>query len=211
MESRGGRAPERVPAAAGDWRPIMPYDEIEFEAEESMEKAVSFLKQEFRGVRTGRASPGLVEHVKVKVPAYGEAPMELKALATITTPDPSLLLVKPFDPTTLKDIERALQEASLGINPQSDGKVIRLPIPALSGERRQQIAGQIKKMAEAQKVALRNARRDAIQKIDAEKKAGTMPEDEAKKGHDAMDKLTKKYEGMLDEMTAAKTREVMAV
>lgn len=189
----------------------MPYDEIEFEAEEAMEKAVSFLKQEFRGVRTGRASPGLVEHVKVKVPAYGEAPMELKALATITAPDPSLLLVKPFDPTTLKDIERALQEASLGINPQSDGKVIRLPIPALSGERRQQIAGQIKKMAEAQKVALRNARRDAIQKIDAEKKAGTMPEDAAKKGHEGMDKLIKKYEGTLDEMTAAKTKEITQV
>ncbi len=189
----------------------MPYDEIEFEAEEAMEKAVSFLKQEFRGVRTGRASPGLVEHVKVKVPAYGEAPMELKALATITAPDPSLLLVKPFDPTTLKDIERALQEASLGINPQSDGKVIRLPIPALSGERRQQIAGQIKKMTEAQKVALRNARRDAIQKIDAEKKGGKMPEDEAKKGHEDMDKLIKKYEGILDEMTAAKTKEVTQV
>jgi ribosome recycling factor len=153
----------------------------------------------------------LVEHVKVKVPAYGEAPMELKALATITAPDPSLLLVKPFDPTTLKDIERALQEASLGINPQSDGKVIRLPIPPLSGERRQQIAAQIKKMAEAQKIALRNARRDAIQKIDAEKKAGKMPEDDAKRGHEAMDKLTKKYEGMLDDMTAAKTKEVTAV
>lgn len=189
----------------------MPYDEIELESEESMEKAVNFLKQEFRGVRTGRASPGLVEHVRVKVPAYGDAPMELKALATITSPDPSMLLVKPFDPTTLKDIERSLQEASLGINPQSDGKVIRLPIPALSGERRQQIAAQIKKMSEAQKVALRNARRDAIQKIDAEKKAGTMPEDEAKKGHDSMDKLTKKYEGIIEEMTIAKTKEVTQV
>lgn len=186
----------------------MPLDEIEFEAEEAMEKAVAFLKQEFRGVRTGRASPGLVEHVRVKVPAYGEAPMELKALATISAPDPSMLLVKPFDPTTLKDIERGLQEASLGINPQSDGKVIRLPIPALSGERRQQIAGQIKKLVEGQKVTLRNARRDAIQKIDAEKKGGTLPEDDAKRGHDVIDKLQKKYEGTIDEMLAAKTKEV---
>ncbi len=186
----------------------MPLDDIEFVAEEAMEKAVSFLKQEFRGVRTGRASPGLVEHVRVKVPAYGEAPMELKALATISSPDPSMLLVKPFDPTTLKDIERGLQEASLGINPQSDGKVIRLPIPALSGERRQQIAGQIKKMVEAQKITMRNARRDAIQKIDTEKKGGTMPEDDAKKGHDVIDKLLKKYEGAIDEMLTAKTKEV---
>lgn len=189
----------------------MPYDEIEFEAEDAMEKAVSFLKDEYRGVRTGRASPGLVEHVKIKIASYGDAPMDLKALATITTPDASMLLVKPFDPTTLKEIERGLQEADIGINPQSDGKVIRLPVPPLSGERRQQIAGQIKKMAEQQKVVLRNARRDAIQKIDAEKKAGTMPEDDAKRAHDAMDKLTKKYEGMLDEMIQAKTKEVTAV
>lgn len=189
----------------------MPYDEIEFEAEEAMEKSVKYLKDEFRGVRTGRASPGLVEHVKIKVPAYGEAPMELKALATISAPDASMLLVKPFDPTTLKDIERGLQEASLGINPQSDGKVVRLPIPPLSGERRQQIGTQIKKMAEAQKIALRNARRDAIQKIDGEKKAGTMPEDDAKRGHESIDKLTKKYEAMIDEMMAGKTKEIMEV
>lgn len=189
----------------------MPYDEIEFEAEEAMEKSVKFLKDEFRGVRTGRASPGLVEHVKIKVPAYGEAPMDLKALATITTPDAGMILVKPFDPTTLKDIERGLQEASIGINPQSDGKVIRLPVPPLSGERRQQIASQIRKMAEQQKIVLRNARRDAIQKVDAEKKAGTMPEDDAKRGHESIDKLTKKYEAAIDELVEAKTKEVMAV
>ena len=186
----------------------MPYDEIEFEAEAAMEKAVDFLKKEYRGVRTGRASPGLVEHIKIKVPSYGDAPMELKALATIAAPDATMLMVKPFDPGTLKDIERGLQEADLGINPQSDGKVIRLPVPPLSGERRQQIATQIKKMGEAQKIALRNARRDAIQQIDAEKKAGEMPEDIAKKGHDEIDKLTKKYEGILDELMKAKTKEV---
>lgn len=189
----------------------MPLDEIEFEAEQAMDKAVTFLKQEYRGVRTGRASPGLVEHVKVKVPAYGDAPMELKALATISTPDAGMILVKPFDPTTLKDIERSLQEADIGINPQSDGKVVRLPVPALSGERRQQIASQVKKMAEAQKVVLRNARRDAIQKIDAGKKKGDIPEDDAKRGHEAIDKLTKKYEGMIDEAMSAKTKEVTEV
>jgi len=186
----------------------MPSDEIEFEAEAAMEKAVDFLKKEYRGVRTGRASPGLVDQVRVKVPAYGDAPMDLKALATISTPDATLVLVKPFDPSTLKDIERALQEADIGINPQSDGKVIRLPVPPLSGERRQQIAAQVKKMAEGQKVAMRNARRDAIQAINAEKKAGDMPEDDAKKSHEVMDKLTKKYEGILDDLMKAKTKEV---
>jgi ribosome recycling factor len=186
----------------------MTYEEIEFEAEASMEKAVDFLKKEYRGVRTGRASPGLLDHVKVKVTAYGDAPMDLKALATVSAPEATLLVVKPFDPTTLKDIERGLQEADLGINPQSDGKVIRLPVPPLSGERRKQIAGQVKKMAEAQKVTLRNARRDAIQLIDSAKKEGEMPEDDAKKGHDEIDKLTKKYEKTLDDLMAAKTKEV---
>jgi ribosome recycling factor len=189
----------------------MPYDEIEFEAEDGMEKAVDFLKKEYRGLRTGRASPGLVEHVKIKVAAYGGTPMELKSLATIAAPDPTLLMVKPFDPGTLKDIERGLQEADLGINPQSDGKVIRLPIPPLSGERRQQIATQVKKLAETQKVALRNIRREAVTKIDAEEKAGDMPEDDAKKGHDSIDKLTKKYEGLLDDLAKAKTKEVTEV
>lgn len=186
----------------------MTYEEIEFEAEESMDKAVTYLKQEYRGVRTGRASPGLVDHLKVKVPAYGEAPMDIKSLATISTPDATMIMVKPFDPTTLKDIERAIQEAAIGINPQSDGKVIRLPVPPLSGERRQQIASQVKKLAEGQKVALRNARRDAIQKVDAGKKAGEIPEDDAKRGHESMDKLTKKYEGMLDDLMNAKIKEV---
>lgn len=189
----------------------MPMDEIEFEAEERMEKALDYLKTEFRGVRTGRASPGLVEHVRIVVQSYGEDPMELRALATISTPEPSLLLIKPFDPTTLKDIERGLQQAELGINPQSDGKVIRLPVPPLSGERRQQIIGQIKKMAEAQKIAVRNVRREAIQKIDAEKKDGDIPEDDAKKGQERIDALIKKYEKDIDTMLASKTKEVEQV
>ena len=186
----------------------MPLDEIELEAEDAMEKAVTFLKAEYRGVRTGRASPGLVDQVKIKVAAYGDTPMELKSLATIAAPDASVLVVKPFDPSTLKDIERGLQEADLGINPQSDGKVVRLPVPPLSGERRAQIAAQVKKLCENQKVVLRNARREAIQIIDAEKKAGTLPEDDAKRGHDAMDKLTKKYEGLLEGLMTAKSKEV---
>ncbi len=186
----------------------MALDEIEFEAEEAMEKAVTYLKSEFRGVRTGRASPGLVDQIKVKVASYGGAPMDLKGLATISVPEPTMLLIKPFDPSTLKDIERAIQEAQIGINPQSDGKVIRLPVPPLSGERRQQIAAQVKKLAESQKIVLRNARRDAIQKIDAGKKDGDIPEDDAKRGQEAIDKLTKKYEGTLDEMMNAKIKEV---
>ncbi len=189
----------------------MPLDEIEFEAEELMEKACDFLKKEFRAVRTGRASPGLVEHLKVKVSAYGDQPMDLRSLATISIPDPTLLVLKPFDPTTLKDIERALQESDVGIHPQSDGKVIRLPVPPLSGERRTQIVAQLRKMSEQQKVALRNIRRDALQKVDAEEKAGDLPEDDAKNGRERIDRLIKKYEAAIDELTAAKTKEVQQV
>ncbi|MCK6484158.1 MAG: ribosome recycling factor [Phycisphaerae bacterium] len=189
----------------------MSVDEIEFEAEERMEKAVDYLKGEFRGVRTGRASPGLVEHLKINVPSYGDAPMDLRSLATISTPEPTMILIKPFDPTTLKDIERGIQASGIGINPQSDGKVIRLPIPPLSGERRQQIIGQIRKMAEAQRVAIRNVRRESIQKVDTGKKAGDVPEDDAKKSTERLDNLTKKYEKDIDAMLAAKTKEVEQV
>lgn len=189
----------------------MPLDEIELDAEEKMERSVEFLKKEFRSIRTGRASPGLVEGLRVKVAAYGDQPMELKGLATISVPDPTMLVIKPFDPSTLKDIERAIHESDVGINPQSDGKVLRLPVPPLSGERRTQIVGQIKKLTEAQKVALRNVRREAIQKIDAEKKDGTLPEDDAKRGHERIDKLIKQYETALDDMTTAKTKEVQQI
>jgi ribosome recycling factor len=189
----------------------MPLDEIEFDAEERMEKAVDHLKGELRGVRTGRASPGLVEHLRVVVPAYGEDPMDLRSLATITAPEPAMIMIKPFDPTTVKDIERGIQQSDLGINPQTDGKVIRLPIPPLSGERRQQIVSQIKKMAEQQKVAIRNLRREAIQKIDSEKKSGDIPEDDAKRGHDRVDQLTKKYETEVESLLSGKVKEIEQV
>lgn len=189
----------------------MSVDEIEFEAEERMEKAVEYLKGEFKGVRTGRASPGLVEHLKVVVPSYGEAPMDLRSLATISIPDPATIMIKPFDPGTLKDIEKAIQTSDIGINPRSDGKVIRLPIPPLSGERRQQIVGQLKKLAEAQKIAVRNVRREAVQKVDTGKKDGDIPEDDAKKSHARIDEMIKKCEKELDTLLATKTKEVEQV
>ena len=111
---------------------------IEQDCGVAMGKAVDFFKQELRGLRTGRAHPGLIEHVKIEVSSYGST-MELRELATISVPDPGTLLVKPFDPGTLKDIEKGVQTSSLGVTPISDGKNIRLPIPPLSGERRQQL------------------------------------------------------------------------
>jgi ribosome recycling factor len=183
---------------------------IEKDASANMAKAVDFLKQEFRGVRTGRAHPGLIEHIKIEVASYGST-MELRELATISVPDPATLLIKPFDPGTLKDIERSLQTSDLGIAPQSDGKAVRLPIPPLSGERRQQLVQQVKKMAEAQKVAVRNARRDANKAADASEKAKTISEDESKDVKDRVQKLTKKHEDEIDALLGAKTAEIEQV
>jgi ribosome recycling factor len=176
-------------------------------ANDLMAKAVQYLKDELRGVRTGRATPGLVEHLRIEVSSYGST-MELRELASITAPEPTALVVKPFDPTTIKDIEKGIQSSAIGITPNSDGKMIRLPIPALSGERRKQLVNQVKKMGEEQKVALRNVRRDTIKKIDADEKASTVTEDEAKEARDAIQKLIKKFEDEVDRLVAAKTKEI---
>ena len=188
----------------------MPTTAIEKDCGSKMAKAIEFLKQELRGIRTGRAHPGLVEHIKIDVPSYGST-MELRELATISVPEPSTLLVKPFDPGTLKDIEKGLQTSSLGVTPQSDGKAIRLPIPPLSGERRQQLLQQVKKMAEAQKVVVRNTRRDGNKAIEAAEKAKAATEDEAKDAKDRVQKLTTKYESEIDSIIAAKTKEIEEV
>lgn len=188
----------------------MPADEIEFECEAAMEKAVEFFRRELRGIRTGRASPGLVEHLKVEVPSYG-ATMELRELATITTPDPTMILIKPFDPSTSKDIERAIQNSDIGITPLGDGKLIRLPVPPLSGERRQQLTQHVRKLAEAQRVTIRNARRDANKQIDAEEKEGTLPEDDAERARKNVQSLTEKYEAAIDQLLASKTREIQEI
>jgi len=184
--------------------------QIEKECAAGMDKSVEYFKQEIKGVRTGRAHPGLIEHVKIEVASYGST-MELRELATISVPEPATLMVKPFDPTTVKDLEKGLQTANLGITPQSDGKIIRLPIPPLSGERRQELVNQVKKMAEAQKVAIRNTRRDANKHIDGVEKAKTCSEDEAKDGKDAIQKLTKKSEDAIDALLKAKSAEIEAV
>lgn len=182
-------------------------DQHEKECKVAMGKVIDYFRQELRGVRTGRATPGLVEHLKIPVAAYGST-MELRELASITVPEPSLLVVKPFDPGTLKDIERGIAASDLGISPQSDGKSIRLPIPALSGERRQRMIQQVKKTGEAQKVAIRNVRRDLNKHVEAEKKEGVLTEDDADATKEAVQKLTKQHEDQIDQLTAAKTQEI---
>ena len=181
--------------------------DIEKNCKAGMDKCVAYLRDELRGIRTGRASPALVEHLKVSIQSYGTT-MILRDLATISAPDPVTVLIKPFDPNTLKDIEKAIRTSDIGITPATDGKVIRLPIPPLSGERRTQLVGQVKKMGEAQKVAIRNVRRDANKHLDAAQKDGALSEDEAKTAKDRVQKLTRKFEDEVDSVVAAKGKEL---
>ncbi len=180
-------------------------DDILLEVEEKMEAALDYLHKEYRGIRTGRASGGLVDHIKVE---YYGSPTDLRQLATISTPEANLIVVKPFDPSGLKDIERALQASDLGITPSSDGKVIRLIIPPLSMERRNQLVGQVKKMAEAGRVSIRSARRDGNKETDKQQKAAELTEDEAKKGKDDIQKLTDQYEKKITDLLDAKMKEI---
>lgn len=188
----------------------MDVDLILLECEDHMTKAVDYLKHELRGIRTGRASTAMIEHVKVE--AYG-SPTDLKNLASLSVPEPTQILVKPFDPSTMTDIIKGIERADLGLNPRPEGKQIRVPVPPLSGERRRQLAGQVKSMGEAAKVAIRNARRDANKHVDqAEKdKASGLSEDAAKDMKDEIQELTKKYESTVDSLVEQKSREISEV
>ncbi|MBI9016204.1 MAG: ribosome recycling factor [Phycisphaerae bacterium] len=178
------------------------------ESEEKMEKAIEHLKKEFRGLRTGRASTALVENLIV---SYYGADTPMKQLANLSTPEPTMILIKPFDTSCIKDIDKAIQAANIGITPQSDGRMIRLNVPPLSGERRQQLATQLKHSAEAARVSVRNLRRDANKAIDAAQKAKAITEDERDNGKKEMDDITKKYIDLVDQVLKIKTDEVMEI
>jgi len=188
----------------------MSLEEILFESEAAMEKAVGYLKNELRGVRTGRASTALVEYLKVD--CYG-AEAELRSLAVINVPEASSILIKPFDPGTIKDVARAIEKAGLGLNPIVEGKQVRLNIPPLSGERRQQLVGSVKQMGEQTKVAIRNVRRDAKKHIDqaVKDKSQHLSEDDGSGAHDEVQRLLKNYEKQVDEIVAQKTKEVQEI
>jgi len=185
-------------------------DTILLSAEEFMEKALEYLKHELRGMRTGRASPALVEFLKIE--AYGSQ-TDLKAVAAINVPEPTQLLIKPFDATIIPAIKAAIEKSGLGANPMVEGKQIRLQLPAMSQERRQKDAARIKKMGEEAKVVIRNARRDANKHADALGKGATahIPEDEVKTLKEEIQTLLEKYEGDVDKRVEEKTKEVLTV
>ena len=184
------------------------YDDILLDTEDKMEKAVAHLVHEFNHIRTGRATPGLVDGVKVD---YYGTPTPLKSLATISIPEARLIVVKPFDPGSLKDIEKAIQKSDLGVTPQSDGKLVRLMLPPLSEEQRKKLAARCKELAEACRVSIRNVRRDSNKASDGALADAAITEDQGTKLKDEIQSLTKQYEGKADEALGKKTKEIMEV
>jgi len=180
----------------------MDADDILLDVEERMEKTVDRLKHNLAGIRTGRANPGLVDTLRVE--AYG-SPTPLKQLANVGAPEPTQIVIRPFDPGTIKDIEKAILSSDLGYNPQSDGRLIRINVPALSGEVRRKMVGRIKELAEEGKVSIRNIRRDGNKAADTAEKEKTLSEDQREGLKEEIQELTKKYEKIVVE--AAKDRE----
>jgi len=173
-----------------------------------MEKAAEHLHNELRGIRTGRASPAIVEHIKVD---YFGTPTDLRSIASISVPEATQLLIKPFSPGDIKAIEKAISDSKIGLTPHSDGRQIRLMLPPLSQERRQQLAGQCKGFAEQAKISIRGARRDANKILETEQKGGVVTEDESARGKEQIQELTKTYETKVDDLIEKKRQEIMQV
>ncbi len=188
----------------------MEIDEFILETEDAMQKASDFVSHEMSSIRTGKASPALVENINVHVHSYGTS-MPLKQIALISTPEPRLLTVQAHDPTIVHDIERALKESKLGITPMNDGRLIRLPIPELTEERRKNLVKVIRDMAEQGRVRVRSARKDGMDAIKTALKDKKITEDDARSLETEVQKLTDKSVKAIDEHLEAKEKDVMTV
>lgn len=178
------------------------------DAKTHMQKAVEAAKREFASVRTGRASPALLERVTVD---YYGTPTPITQVATVTVPEPRLLLIQPWDKSLVREIERAIQKSDLGLVPNSDGTLIRLPIPSLTGERRKDLAKLAHKLAEEARVAVRNIRRDHKDKLERLEKKGELSEDEVRRAVDELQKLTDRHIAEIDTLLSAKEKEITEV
>jgi ribosome recycling factor len=186
----------------------MALDDILLDTEEKMIKTEEVVQHEFSGVRTGKASPSLVENVLVEV--YGSQ-MRIRELAGITTPEPRMLLIQPWDATTLHPIEKAIQKSNLGLNPAVDKKFIRIVLPELSQERRMEFIKIVKKMAEDGRVAIRHIRRDALEHLKKDTKAGGVTEDQEEAAEKEVQKLTDQYIAKIDKHVETKEKEILTV
>ncbi len=184
----------------------MSVDDILLDCEERMEKAVLVLKNSLAGIRTGRASPGLVDQLRVEV--YGSS-TPLKQLASVGAPEPTQIVIRPYDPGTIKDIEKAIIASDLGFNPQNDGRLVRINIPPLSTEQRKKLVHRIKELSEEAKISIRNIRRDANKSADQSEKDKTISEDERDSAKQEVQELTKKYENQVSDLAKAREQEVM--
>ena len=176
--------------------------------EDHMKKSLEVTQKELHGIRTGRANPALLDRVVVN---YYNSPVPLKQLANISTPDGKCLVIQPYDKNALKEIEIAINKSDLGMTPNNDGHLIRIVIPALTEERRKELVKIIKKMAEDGKVAIRNARRDGLESVKKIEKEKQISEDESRKQHDLLQKLTDKYIKQIDDISLNKEKEVLSV
>ncbi len=186
----------------------MPYDDIYLEATDRMDKTVEHLKDQFRSVRSARATPGLVENIRVE---YYGTQTPLKQLASIGAPDPRMVIIKPYDSNCVDAVQKAIQASELGLTPSSDGRLIRLTVPPLSEERRKKLVAQLRDMAEETRVAIRNIRRDANKEAEQEKTAGQMPEDDLFRLKEDIQELTTGHERTIAESLEHKSHEIMEV
>ena len=186
----------------------MALDDILLEAEEKMTKTETVVQHEFSGIRTGKASPVLVENIMVEV--YGSH-MRIRELAGITTPEPRLLLIQPWDAGTVHPIEKAILKSSLGVTPAIHGKAIRLVMPELSQERRQEMVKVVRRLAEDGRIAVRHVRRDALEAMKKEAKGGGIEEDDEEMAEREVQKLTDQYIAKIDAHLAQKEKEIMTV
>ena len=182
--------------------------EFKKKATDKMEGQLEHLRHEFTGLRTGRASIALLDQVKVD---YYGTPTPLKQVATLATPESRLITVQPFERNLMKDIEKAILASGLGLTPSNDGKLIRLPIPPLTEERRKDLGKVAKRLAEEVRVHIRNIRRDALEEIKKAQKESQLTEDEAKKAHDEMQKLTDAYMAKIDDLLKKKEAEITEI
>jgi ribosome recycling factor len=183
-------------------------EEFLTDAKRRMDRSIEATHQEFNSIRTGRASPALLDRVLID---YYGTPTPLKSLASIGAPEPRLLTVQPFDPGSMKAIERAIQESDLGLTPSNDGKVVRLPIPALTEERRKELVKVVRRVAEDGKVAIRNVRRDVLQHLRDLVVNGEVGDDEERRAEQQVQKVTDEHTKSIDELLKAKEAEIMEV
>ena len=184
----------------------MDQDEIILDAEDRMDKATAVVREQLKGLRTGRATPGLVDSIRVD---YYGSPTPLKQLANISIPEPQQIVIKPFDASATSNIVKAIQSSDVGLAPNSDGRLIRLSVPPLSTERRQQMVGRVKEYAEQARIAIRNIRRDANKHADQSQKDKTLSEDERDKTKEQIQELTKDFEKKVNVLTADKEKGIM--